>query len=77
MKFLHRICLYFNVRYLDEDLDNTTQLDSIKEESSIEFDAMPKENESKYDSCNEEDTDFPDVQIKIDYSTLRYDLSIL
>lgn len=58
-------------------MENTTQLDSIKEESLIEFDAMPKENENKYDSGSEEDTDFPDVQIKIDYSTLRYDLSIL
>ncbi|KAF7397649.1 hypothetical protein HZH68_008871 [Vespula germanica] len=57
----------------DEDLENP-QLDSIKEESFTEFDAMPKKNENKYDSGSEEDRDFPDVQIKIDYSTLRVEL---
>lgn len=64
--------MYINLYYLDEDLENP-QLDSIKEESFTEFDAMPKKNENKYDSGSEEDRDFPDVQIKIDYSTLRYD----
>ncbi|XP_043672655.1 nuclear export mediator factor NEMF homolog [Vespula pensylvanica] len=57
----------------DEDLENP-QLDSIKEESFTEFDAMPKKNENKYDSGSEEDRDFPDVQIKIDYSALRVEL---
>ncbi|XP_046823727.1 nuclear export mediator factor NEMF homolog isoform X1 [Vespa crabro] len=58
----------------DEDLENPIQLDSIKEESFIEFNAMPKENENKRDNGSEEDTDFPDVEIKIDYSTLRVEL---
>lgn len=58
----------------DEDLENPTQLDSIKEESFMESDMISKEDEGKHDSTSDEDTDFPDVQIKIDYSTLRVEL---
>lgn len=58
----------------DECLENTEQLDTIKEEVYIESDTLPKESENKDDSASEGDTDFPDVKIKIDYSTLRVEL---
>lgn len=58
----------------DEGLENTKQLDTIKEDSYTEIDVESKETENKDDSISEADTDFPDVKIKIDYSTLRVEL---
>ncbi|KAK2574955.1 hypothetical protein KPH14_008718 [Odynerus spinipes] len=58
----------------DECVEDTKQLDTIKEDSYTEVDVTSKENENKDDSASEGDTDFPDVKIKIDYSTLRMEL---